>query len=86
MKINILYFARFREKLGRDSEAFELPADRDTTVQAVLDELAARGGIWQELFACERGVLVAINQDMAARDSLVIEDDELALFPPVTGG
>lgn len=86
MQIQILYFARFREKLGRDSEAFELPADRDTSVQAVLDVLSARGGIWQELFDCEKGVLAAINQEMVSRETLVYDEDELALFPPVTGG
>lgn len=86
MQIQILYFARFREKLGRDSETFELAADRDTSVQTVLDVLAARGGIWQELFDCEKGVLSAINQEMVSRETLVYDEDELALFPPVTGG
>ncbi len=86
MQIQILYFARFREKLGQDSEAFELPADRDTSVQSVLDVLAARGGVWQELFDCEKGVLAAINQEMVSRETLVYDEDELALFPPVTGG
>ncbi|MDQ8036734.1 MAG: molybdopterin converting factor subunit 1 [Pedobacter sp.] len=86
MQIQILYFARFREKLGRDSEAFELAADRDTSVQSVLDVLAARGGVWQELFDCEKGVLAAINQEMVSRETLVYDEDELALFPPVTGG
>jgi molybdopterin synthase sulfur carrier subunit len=84
--ITILYFARFREKLGRDQESLELPADRDSTVQSVLDTLSARGGIWQEIFACEQGVLAAINQEMATRESKVLDEDELALFPPVTGG
>ncbi|MGH8491856.1 MAG: MoaD/ThiS family protein [Moraxellaceae bacterium] len=86
MQIQILYFARFREKLGRDTEAFELPVDRDSSVQTVLDALAARGGIWQELFDCEKGVLAAINQEMVSRETLVYDEDELALFPPVTGG
>ena len=84
--ITVLYFARFREKLGLASEAMALPDDRDSTVQTVLDMLAARGGLWQELFAGERGVMAAINQEMAARDSVVLDDDEIAIFPPVTGG
>lgn len=86
MQIKILYFARFREKLGRDAELYELPADRDTRVQDVLDVLAARGGIWAELFDCEKGVLAAINQEMVMRETLVYDEDELAFFPPVTGG
>lgn len=84
--ISVLYFARFREKLGLASEEITLPEDRDSTVQTVLDILAARGGLWQEFFASERGVMVAINQEMATRESTVLDDDELAIFPPVTGG
>lgn len=84
--ITVLYFARFREKLGLASEEISLPEDRDATVQIVLDILAARGGLWQEFFSCERGVMAAINQEMATRESTVQDDDELAIFPPVTGG
>lgn len=84
--ITILYFARFREKLGMASEAIALPEDRDSNVQSVLDTLAARGGLWQEFFAGDSTVMVAINQDMATRDSRVLDDDEIAIFPPVTGG
>lgn len=86
MMITILYFARFREKLGRDQDSLELPADRDSTVQSVLATLAERGGAWQDIFGCEQGVLAAINQEMASRESVVMDGDELALFPPVTGG
>ncbi|MFN3587489.1 MAG: molybdopterin converting factor subunit 1 [Moraxellaceae bacterium] len=84
--ITILYFARFREKLGLAQEQLALPAQEDVTVQTVIDHLAARGGQWAELFECERGVLAAINQDMASREMRVHDGDELALFPPVTGG
>lgn len=82
--ITVLFFARFREKLGCEREQRELPAT--ATVQCLLDELAGRGGPWQELFGCERGVLVAVNQAMATRASTVADGDEIALFPPVTGG
>ncbi|MDF3029472.1 MAG: molybdopterin converting factor, subunit 1 [Moraxellaceae bacterium] len=82
--ITVLYFARFRERLGIDREDVALPSG--TTVQALLDMLAGRGGQWQELFGCERGVLVAVNQAMATRESVITDGDELAVFPPVTGG
>ncbi len=84
--ITILYFARFREKLGLATEQLPLPEDGDFTVQHILDELAARGGSWQEFFGGEQGVLAAINQEMASRQSALYAGDELALFPPVTGG
>lgn len=84
--ITILYFARFREKLGLATEQLELPETGPFTVQRLLDTLATRGGVWQELFAGEQGVLAAINEEMASRQSAVFVDDEVALFPPVTGG
>ncbi|MDF2445191.1 MAG: hypothetical protein K0S46_427 [Moraxellaceae bacterium] len=84
--ITVLYFARFREKLGRDQESLPLPSASPVTVQVLLDELVARGGAWSDVFGCERGVLVAVNQRMAQRDSLLCEGDEIAFFPPVTGG
>lgn len=84
--ITILYFARFREKLGLASEDLALPEDSDSSVQTVLDTLAARGGLWQEFFAGDSTVMVAINQDMATRASQVLDEDEMAIFPPVTGG
>ncbi len=85
-EITILYFARFREKLGLASEQLTLPEQGADTVQTILQQLVARGGVWAELFDCEAGVLAAVNQEMASRDTAVFEGDELALFPPVTGG
>lgn len=84
--ITVLYFARFREKLGCDRETLELPEVPAFTVQSLLDRLASRGGAWQELLGCERGVLAAVNQQMATRESRLHDGDEVALFPPVTGG
>lgn len=83
--ITVLYFARFREKLGQDCEEMAVPG-QDFTVQSLLDELALRGGVWQELFGCERAVLVALNQEMAGRDFRIADGDEVAIFPLVTGG
>lgn len=82
--ITILYFAKFREKLGLDQESLALP-EKEVSVQDILDQLAARGGIWQELLDCDQ-VMVAINQELVSRGTSVYEDDELAVFPPVTGG
>lgn len=84
--ITILYFARFREKLGCDREQLTLPHPGKDTVQSVLDQLVARGGLWNELLNSDKRVLVAVNQEMATRDTTVTDGDELAIFPPVTGG
>lgn len=82
--IRLCFFARFREKLGTSAEDF--PLDSAVPVSEVVARLAGRGGPWLELFDCPRGVMVAINQQMGTLDSVVAPGDELALFPPVTGG
>lgn len=83
--MRILYFAWVRERLGRAEEEFALPAGI-TTVAALLDWLAARDAAHGAALA-ERGALkVAVNQDYAGPDDAVGDDDEIAIFPPVTGG
>ncbi len=84
MNITICYFARFREKLGIQQEYYTLP--RISNINELKIELAKRGEIWLELFGCNQGMLVAINQEMATLDSVINEGDEVAFFPPVTGG
>ncbi len=84
MSITLCFFAKFREKLATQHESYTLP--KSCEVKELLQQLAQRGGVWQELFDCPKGVLVAINQDMASLDSLVNDGDEVAFFPPVTGG
>ena len=89
MKVKILYFASLREQLGRASEEFELPADV-STLGGLRAHLLARGGAWQAALAEGRPVRTAVNQDMvpaAAMDAAIITaGDEIAFFPPVTGG
>lgn len=84
--ITVLYFAKFREQLGCARERFPLPALPSATVQAVLDQLTGRDDRHRSLLGPDCNVLIAINSDMARRNSLLQAGDELALFPPVTGG
>jgi molybdopterin synthase sulfur carrier subunit len=81
----ILFFAGLREALGSAGESFSMPAGVDT-VGRLREHLAARGGTWAEQFAPGRNVRAAVNQDMASPDTVVGEGDEIAFFPPVTGG
>jgi molybdopterin synthase sulfur carrier subunit len=83
--LNILYFARLKETLGRDTERIDLPAGV-ADVAALTDWLRARGGVWSEELAASRPVRVAVNQDMARHDTPIRDGDEIAYFPPVTGG
>jgi sulfur-carrier protein len=83
--VTILYFARLREALGRGSEQLDLPPDvRD--LAALRRLLAARGGVWAEELGAERNVRAAVNQTMARGSEAVRAGDEVAFFPPVTGG
>jgi molybdopterin synthase sulfur carrier subunit len=81
----VLYFARLRELLGTGSERIALPTVvRD--LEGVRALLIARGGEWERELAPSRPVRAAVNQALAHGDTLVSDGDEVAFFPPVTGG
>jgi sulfur-carrier protein len=83
--ITVLYFARLREALGTGSEQFALPATvRD--LEGLRALLVARGGAWEQELAPSRPIRAAVNQEMAHGDARISEGDEVAFFPPVTGG
>ncbi|GGC69687.1 molybdopterin converting factor subunit 1 [Marinobacter halophilus] len=81
--LTIRFFARLREELG--TESLQLPATPDQTVGGLLAELASRGGSWAQLQG-DQPVMVAVNQAMARPSTPVNAGDEVAFFPPVTGG
>jgi molybdopterin synthase sulfur carrier subunit len=83
--ITVLYFARLKEALGTSSEAIELPTEI-STLNAVRALLQARGGAWAHELQAGRAIRAAVNQDIAAADTPVKDGDEVAFFPPVTGG
>lgn len=81
MRIHVLYFAVFRERLRRDEEEIEI--GDGSTVAAAIDVLAARHADIAKLRGRFR---VAVNQDFADDDHILRDGDELALIPPVAGG
>jgi len=83
--MKILYFAWLREKTGINEEDVALPAEV-TTVAGLLDWLATRGPQFAEALKDRTVVRVAVNQDYAQPDHPISDGDEIALFPPVTGG
>jgi len=83
--ITVLYFARLRETLGKSSEQFALPATVHD-LQGLRAMLVARGGAWEEELAASNSVRAAVNQAMAHGDTRIADGDEVAFFPPVTGG
>ncbi|HEX2651845.1 MAG TPA: molybdopterin converting factor subunit 1 [Burkholderiales bacterium] len=85
MKVKILYFASVREKVGRDAEEIELPAGI-ATVAALRTHLRTRGGTYENAFAEKALLRAAVNQDMVEPAASLKAGDEVAFFPPVTGG
>jgi molybdopterin synthase sulfur carrier subunit len=83
--ISLLYFAELRERLQLGQEQLVLP-DRVCDVTKLMETLRARGGIWNALFGGAIEVRAAVNCVMADGATLVRDGDEVALFPPVTGG
>jgi sulfur-carrier protein len=85
VKIKVLFFANVREKLGTAAEVVELP-DSASTVAGLRLHLMKRGGAWNEALADMKVVRVSVNKDMAAANAPLNPGDEVAFFPPVTGG
>ncbi|HXC39927.1 MAG TPA: molybdopterin converting factor subunit 1 [Burkholderiales bacterium] len=84
MKIRVLFFARLREQLGSAGEEVEF--EQGATLEALRARLAARGEKWSEALKPGRALRAAVNQDMAGPDTVLKAGDEVAFFPPVTGG
>jgi molybdopterin synthase sulfur carrier subunit len=83
--VTVLYFASLRESLGLAREQVALPPGT-ATVSALLDALRSRDGRWSEAFAAGKAWRVAVNQQMASTATPLKPGDEVAFFPPVTGG
>ena len=85
MTIQLIFLARLRERFGVSREAYALTAGIDT-VDALLAALRRRGGAFAEELAEGRAFRVAVNQEVVALDHPLTAGDEVAIFPPVTGG
>lgn len=85
MNINILYFARIKESVNYSSENIDLP-DEVATVTALKNYLALRGENWANLFNGKQVVRAAINHALVDDLAEIKAGDEVAFFPPVTGG
>jgi len=82
---DILYFASLAETLGMKSEQIELSQDCKTVADLVR-LLSARGDPFDDAFGGRTRILVAINQEMSKPAAAICNTDEIAFFPPVTGG
>jgi molybdopterin converting factor subunit 1 len=83
--MTILYFAWVKERIGKDEETLTLPDDVNT-VGELIRYLRALSPGHDAALAEGNAVRVAVNQKMADLDAPVTEGDEVAFFPPMTGG
>ena len=85
MKLKVLYFAALREQVGIASEEIDLPREV-TTIAGLRSHLTQRGDAWKSALAEGKLIRMAVNQDMAKPSAAINAGDEVAFFPPVTGG
>ena len=83
MKIEVVYFAWIRERVGKARETVETNA---TTPTELIAELCAQGEEYQAAFADVSAVRVAIDQELCDLDDGLTNAREVAFFPPMTGG
>lgn len=83
MRVNVLYFASLAETLGMQSEALTLPTAVATMGQ-LQSYLAQRGEPWPAV--SHEDIRMACNHNLCKSNQQISEGDELAFFPPVTGG
>jgi len=83
--MKILYFAWLRQRTGIGEEDVTVP-DEVTDVAGLIDWLKTRGDGFEEALQDVSAIRVAINQEFATLDTKIAPGDEVALFPPMTGG
>jgi len=83
--MKVLYFAWLRQRIGRNEEEFELPAEVHT-VDDLMSMLAARGPDYATGFAERKAIRAAVNYEYVPFSHQLSNTDEVAFFPPVTGG
>ncbi|WP_220815763.1 MoaD/ThiS family protein [Pseudomonas paralcaligenes] len=81
--LDIYYFAGYRERLGVDRERVAWQPEL-ASVGQLRQWLVARGGAWSELAASN--LMCARNQELCGLEQALCDGDEIAFFPPVTGG
>jgi len=83
--MEIFYFARIRENIGQSSETVSLP-ENVSDVNGLIKYLCEQGKNYQAAFENEAVIRVAVDQTYVDFDHPLQDSDEIAFFPPMTGG
>ena len=83
--LKIIYFASLRDRIGRADEQIELPANAATLADLIAHLSELHGQVWSDQIN-NTPVLTAVNHEMCERSQAIKDGDEIAFFPPVTGG
>lgn len=83
--MRLLYFAWVRENIGTSAETIEKPVEV-TTVHDLIIYLTGLGGGYHQAFHDISRIRIAVNQTYVKADHPINQTDEIAFFPPVTGG
>ena len=81
--IKVLFFARLREQLA--TESLQIEASENLTAENIRQQLASTNELWGKVMNAD-SLLVAVNQEVTDWSQKINEGDEVAFFPPVTGG
>lgn len=85
MTIEVLYFARVREEIGREREAID-PPEELVSVEDLVNWLSDRGAEYKAAFANRKRLRCAVNQQFTKMSEPLCNAKEIAFFPIVTGG
>ncbi len=84
-RLNIVYFAWVKERLGRSEETLEIPVNV-STIGELISHLATQGDDYSDVFSDLKKLRFALDQNFKRADASLNAAQELAIFPPVTGG